>query len=96
MNDAKGRQLLVMSFFVAIAMVTWQEVRDAKIVPRPRRYVSAAMVYGILGVAAPVLSYSFAGILGVGMVLALFWQHYNNTSTVRDADVDTSTGGISV
>lgn len=87
-----GRRILLMSFFVALVIVSYQEIHDAQVIPRPRRFVSAGLVYGILGTLAPFISYPLAGLLGVGMVLALVWQHYagNSTSPV-DGDTDSGT-----
>lgn len=89
MSPEAGRSTLLVSFFLALAIVSYQEIHDAKVMPRPRRYISAGMVYGILGVLAPFISYQLAGLFGVGMILALVYQHYQSTRTVTDGDSDT-------
>lgn len=89
MTPEAGRRTLLISFFVALVIVSYQEIHDARVMPRPRRYISAGLVYGILGVLAPFISYQLAGLFGVGMILALMYQHYQSTNTVTDGDSDT-------
>lgn len=97
MTPQSGRAILLTSFFVALAIVTYQEIHDGGQMPRPKRYFSAGLVYGLLGVAAPFISYPIAGALGVGMVLALVWQHYYHPSASGDlAEVGTDEGSVNV
>lgn len=98
MNPQSGRVVLLVSFFVAIAIITYQEVHDGSQIPRPKRYISAGMVYGLLGVLAPFVGYPVTGALGVGMVLALIWQHYYHPSASQQdtPDVGTDEGTVSV
>lgn len=90
MTPETGRRTLLISFFVALVIVSYQEIHDARVIPRPRRYISAGLVYGILGVLSPFISYQVAGLMGVGMVLALMYQHYQGTKDVTDGDSDTT------
>ena len=87
MTPESGRRVLMVSFFLALAILTWQEVRDAKVFPRPRRYISAGIVYGLLGVVAPFISFQVAGLLGVGMILALFYQKYQSTKESNPSQI---------
>lgn len=84
MNDNTGRQILVASFFGTIAVVVWQEIHFGH-APRPQRFVSAGLLYGILGVAAPILSYPLASLFGVGIFLTMLYAYYDQSSVVASA-----------
>lgn len=77
-NPQTGRQLLVATFIAAMAMVTWSEVKDYKRTPQPARYVGAGVVYGLLGILAPFISFELAGLFGIGLLLTLLYQHYKS------------------
>lgn len=74
MSESTGRALLLATFFLALAVVSWDEIKHGGVLPRPRRYVGAGVVFAIAGLAAPVIGASTAGVFGAGMVLALLYQ----------------------
>lgn len=76
MSDETGRRLLTVTFIAAVAMITYLEIHDKQEMPKPARYVGAGVVYGILGIVAPFITYPLAGMFGVGVFLALLYQHY--------------------
>jgi hypothetical protein len=80
MTDQQGNSLMRTTFFIALIVMTWGEVKQQKQVPRPARYVAAGMTWGILGFAAPFITYRIAGMLAVGFLLTLFYQFYGVTS----------------
>jgi len=92
MTPDTGRRLLLTSFFVSLVIVSYQEVHDAHVIPRPKRYFSAGIVYGILGIIAPIISFQIAGVFGIGMLLALIWMHYDKGTTFIDGDTDSENG----
>lgn len=94
MTPETGRRMLLITFILALAIVTYQEVHDAKLIPRPRRYIGAGVVYGILGVLAPFISYPLAGWFGAGMVLTLVYQHYQSVKPTTDGDSDVQVESI--
>lgn len=80
MGEETGRRLLTFTFLAAVVMITYLEIHDKQEMPKPARYVGAGVVYGILGIAAPIISYPLAGMFGVGVFLALLYQHYKTPS----------------
>jgi hypothetical protein len=79
MSDATAMNLMKATWLLAVIVLTWQEVSKEKVIPRPARYVGAAMVWGILGFAAPAISYRIAAMMSCGMLLTLFYQMYQVT-----------------
>ena len=66
----KPGRLILLLWFVAIALITRRAVVEQKSMPPPHAYVGSAMVYGtaaLLGEFAPQLAATFA----VGWTLAL-------------------------
>lgn len=76
MTDQQGRSLLIGAFIIAIIMVCWDEITVKKVPPRPARFVGAGVAFGLLGLAAPVISYRLAGLFAVGFALTLMYKHY--------------------
>lgn len=74
MNERSGRQLLVMSYVVSIAILTWSEIRQYQRWPIPSRYTGANLVYVLLGLATPLIGWELAGVMGSGMLLALMYK----------------------
>ena len=56
--------------FAAAGIETYLEIRAGHFPPRPFRFVGVALVYGLLGMLSH-LSASLAGVLGLGMLIAL-------------------------
>jgi hypothetical protein len=81
MSDENGHMLLLATFVAAVAMVTWIEVKRNHTVPRPQRYVSAGLLWGILGISSPVLTYSLTGLFGVGILLTLMYTYFRPQAT---------------
>jgi hypothetical protein len=92
MNPNTGRRLLVTSFLLAVIMATWSEVHDYKRAPVPSRYVGAGVAYGLLGVLAPFISFELAGLFGVGLLLALVYQHYQTPPGAAEGNAPTPGG----
>lgn len=74
MSEQGAKSLLLTCFLLAIAIVSWDEIKHGGMFPRPRRFIGAGLVFGILGFAAPVISVQVASVLGAGMVLALLYK----------------------
>lgn len=84
MSPDRGRQILVTTFVLAVCIITYSEIHDQKRMPLPSRYVSAGMVWGILGLLAAFFSPQIAAMFGVGMDLALIYQHYAGSKAASD------------
>lgn len=91
MSEQNGRQLLLGMFFLSLAVVAWDEIKHGGVMPRPRRFIGAGVVFGILGLAAPFISYKLAGIFGAGMLLALMYKGVINMGPAATGAV---VGGI--
>src|SRR5690348_8503638 len=76
MNDDKGKALLLGCYIFAVALVTWNEIHDNHRVPLPSRYLSAGLVFGTLGLVGPFITYPLAAVIGLGVVVALYYQHW--------------------
>jgi hypothetical protein len=72
------RQGLLVSFIAAIGLITWDELKNRQRVPHPERYVSAVIVWFILGLVAELGAPELAGLFGIGLVLTLYYSYYNN------------------
>lgn len=77
MSESTGRSILLATFLAALATLTWSEAHKYQVVPRPSRYVGAAVAWGILGFLAPAVSYRLAAMFGIGLYLALLYQYFN-------------------
>lgn len=77
MSELAGRRLMVTCFFLTCAIITWTDIHKFGQVPRPQRYVSASVVYGMLGIGATFLTWPFTSLLGVGVVLSLLYSYYD-------------------
>lgn len=77
-----SRYALLLTFLVAVAIIAWDEIKVAQRFPMPKRFVYAAVVWGILGVIAELGADDVAAAFGVGMVLVLAYQHYKAPAAV--------------
>lgn len=64
------RSALLAAYMVAMGLVCWSDIK-AHQAPQPRRIVMGSLVYGLLGVAAPVISDPVAAALGWGVLAAM-------------------------
>lgn len=73
MTPNSGKTFLIVSFFTSIAIITWQERKNASWWggAHPKRYIGACVAYGMLGIAEPIISPQLAGILGIGLAMGL-------------------------
>jgi len=74
MSEQTGKAMLLTMFFLAIAIVAWDDIKHGGVWPRPRRFMGAGAVFGILGLVTPFVGAQVTGIFGAGMVLALFYK----------------------
>ncbi len=74
MSEDTGKQLLFVTFLIAIVLAAWSEIHTFHRLPVPKRFVSVAIVWAMLGLAAPFISYPLAGSLALGLSLPLWYQ----------------------
>lgn len=96
MSDDTGRRLLVSTFLVAVALLTWNEMKVNKVMPRPQRYVGAGVIWALLALLSPVLTYSLSGMFSVGVVLMLLYKNVSSSSGSADQGGSGLGGGGSV
>jgi hypothetical protein len=83
MSEDQGKMLLLSTFILVVAIVTWSEIKDNKTFPRPQRYVGAGVVWGVLGLSAPILTYPLAGMIGAATMLALLYTIIRPSSVAK-------------
>lgn len=69
-----GQRWLVAMFILSLGVVTWDEIREQKRVPKPERYVRVGIVYVMLGVVALLGAPELAAAFGAGVVLMLLYS----------------------
>lgn len=87
MNKA---HMFVAGWAIVTGIITYQEVKSCHDLPWPPRFIAAALVFGLLWLFGTFISMELAGIIAVGMVLALwmnkqFLTNCNHTGTVQPA-----------
>jgi hypothetical protein len=83
MSEDQGKMLLLSTFILVVAIVTWSEIKDNKTFPRPQRYVGAGVVWGVLGLSAPILTYPLAGMIGAATMLGLLYTIIRPSSVAK-------------
>lgn len=79
MSDSPGLPAL---FLLAVALVTWDEIRHkGHVPPYPQRYVGAAVAFGLLGVLDKFAA-RLSTALAFGLVLALGYQAVSGAQNV--------------
>jgi hypothetical protein len=77
MDEGRAKSILLTTFVLALAILAWTEIYRLHTVPRPVRFVGAGLVWGILGLSAPLISYRVASTMSVAMVIALLYSYYD-------------------
>jgi hypothetical protein len=80
MSDDQGKALLSATFVLAVALAVWSELHDNHRLPLPSRFIGIGLVWGTLGLVGPFVSYTLAGTVGAGMLLALYYQHFTSSN----------------
>ena len=83
---------LLITFIIAIGILTWDEIKNQQRVPVPTKYVHAAVVWGILGIIADFGAPEVASVFGLGLVLAMAYGYYNSQHTTTETNVGTMSG----
>lgn len=78
---------LLVTYFAALAIITWDELKHKQRIPHPENYVRAGIVWAILGVVAEIGAPEVAGIFGLGLVVAMLYVYFQSAqSTVGGAE----------
>lgn len=67
---------LLATFMLALAILTWDEVKHQQRVPHPDVYWHAAVVWAILGIASELGVPELAALFGVGYVLSMMYGYF--------------------
>jgi hypothetical protein len=87
-----NRQVLVGSWFIAIALVSWDEWDRNGILPRPLRLWDVTMVYAGLAVVSVIdVLVPIANALAIGYTVVLLYQFFNGTGQFGSVSGGTAT-----
>lgn len=95
MNRDTGRGILAASFVVCVVIVGWKQIKaNPGKLPAPQAFVYAGIVFGLLGLAEPLLSPELTSLFGAGVALALSIRAANPSSVAANSPVSGGhTGG---
>lgn len=74
MNDVTGQRIITASFMIEIAFITWQEVKQNKQMPQPKRYVGAGVITAVLQLMAGFIGPELAGIFAAGFAIGIIFH----------------------
>lgn len=80
------RQVLIGSFFIACALISWQYWKADEAIPPPAKFTYAGLVYGLLGIAGAFLGPETAALMGVGYLLVLIYKTLGANLTTEGAE----------
>lgn len=69
----------LIAFFVAVGLVTWQEIKCCRDLPWPPRYVYTGLTFGLLDLVS-LADEDLAGVIAIGFVLAIALQLAGSTT----------------
>lgn len=76
-----GQRALVATFVICVLLIVWDEVQEVKVFPRPSRFVSAGLVFIVLGiisiVGAPQLAAAFGAAVDISLLYRFKWAKGN-------------------
>lgn len=84
---------LLTTFGLAVALIAWHEMKYEQRVPRPERFVFAALVWAVLGVISDLFSPELATLFGIGIVLTLLYQQRRVVGDTARSSVDHTVPG---
>lgn len=64
-----SKHLFMGAFLIAIASISWHEVKDCRQLPWPPRLIFAGLVFGLLDLFS-IVNEELAGVVAIGFVLA--------------------------
>lgn len=91
MTPINGQRLIVGTFFLACAIIAWNNMKNHGVAPAPYRFIGAGVVYGVLATISPFVGPA-AAVAGVGYVIVLMYQFFGANLATEGA---TSVGGAS-
>lgn len=69
------------TFWIAVAMVTWDEYRKANFPPQPQRFMWVVVVWSVLGLVANAGAPQIASVFGFGILLAMGYRYLSQPSS---------------
>lgn len=66
---------LLATFISAIAILTWDEIKNQQRVPEPQVYVHAAVVWAVLGIVSELGVPELAALFGLGYVVSMLYTY---------------------
>jgi hypothetical protein len=71
---------LLATFVSAVAIITWDELKNKQRFPHPEVYVHAAVVWAILGVVSDLGAPDIAALFGLGLLLSMLYIYVKPTT----------------
>jgi hypothetical protein len=79
MNSQKGLRILYALFFLNLAIISWQEIKQSKSPigwPRPQRFVGLAVAFSMLAILAEIATAELAAVIGAGLTLGILMNSF--------------------
>lgn len=96
MTSQKGLRILYTLFFLNLAVISWQEIKQSQSPigwPRPQRFVGLAVAFSMLAILAEVATAELAAVIGAGVTLGMLMNSFNaQTTSSSGGTVAASTG----
>lgn len=87
-----NRYGMFVTFWAAVAIVSYNELRINMRVPHPDRYIKACIVWGLLSVVADLGAPEVATIFAVGLLVAMIYGYYTGKpNLVTPSDIGNTT-----
>lgn len=66
---------LLGTFFAAVSVITWDELKHQQRFPHPEVYVYVALVWAILGIVGELGAADLAALFGLGIFLTMLYTY---------------------
>lgn len=70
-DERRGRSMLFGAWIGLIGVIAWQEIKANNRAPEPQRLTGATVAIAILDLAAPMIGWPVAGVMGMGLAIGL-------------------------
>lgn len=70
-DETRGRRMLFGAWLTLMGVIMWQEIKVNGRAPEPSRLTGATVAMAMLDLAAPVIGWPVAGVMGLGLAIGL-------------------------
>jgi len=72
---------LLATYFAAISIITWDEIKNQQQIPHPQKFIYATVVWAVLGAVSELGLDDLAALFGLGLVLTMLYRFYRAPSS---------------